>query len=1057
MAEIAARQLDELLVAATVRVDVPGSSTGAGFQVAPGWVVTCAHVVGDAGVRVRVTGTDGVAVTGVVRDAWPAVAASASGALHNAPDLALVELDAALAAVPCVRLDARWPNVGERLELCGMAESFGGVSAETAVLEYGGQKATPVEGVRLMKVGGAAIVAGMSGGPVVSHATGGVIGTVRTSHHTVLPAGGWAVPAELIRRRWPKVAAAHDAHHASDDRWRRVAEDWAGLAAELFVPHVGWHAGLPPSTMLRPEYELVGFAGRSAEVTALADWCAGAARFGLRLVTGPAGQGKTRLAAHVCAQMTPQWVAGVLRTRQTAGRSVLAGDGADAELDAGLADRVAGCTAPLLLAVDYAETQPALIRQLAGLLRLRAAAGVPGRLLLLARSAGDWLAELRRDVDEELASWLDVDSTLPLSELTTGTTDRAEEFDRAVAAFAAYRGEDPAVVATPADLATDRYARVLEIHSASLAALLDRAASAPVAGGKGPVARVLAHEERFWAASAAALRLPEPHPERLDQVVAAGTLVGPLPHAASAAGVLASLPTFHGQSPDVVDRYARWASSLDPSEGWLYRLRPDRLGEDHATATVLRRPELGSGLLDLASSGEDLAEWQIDQALTVLGRATPRYAELAQHLSNLITGNPALVQSAVRVAPTLADPFPLVSAIESALVAHPPSTLEDARLLDQQLPEHSLSLAAVAAAISAAIVDHLRDATATADAGHSDAFLPDLATSLNNLSVRLGGLGRWEEGLAAIEEAVTVYRRLARDRPDVFLPGLALSLNNLSVHLGELGGREEGLAAIEEAVAIRRRLAKDRPDAFLPNLAMSLNNLSLRLGGLGRWEEGLAAIEEAVTVYRRLAKDRPDAFLPDLALSLNNLSLRLGELGRQEEGLAAIEEAVTVYRRLAKDRPDAFLPDLATSLNNLSLRLGELGRQEEGLAAIEEAVTVYRRLAKARPDALLPDLAMSLNNLSLRLGELGRREEGLAAIEEAVAIRRRLAKARPDAFLPDLAMSLNNLSVDLGELGRREEGLAAIEEAVTRLGPFSACRGWRRVRLEARWGGGRRL
>ena len=43
--------------------------------------------------------------------------------------------------------------------------------------------------------------------------------------------------------------------------------------------------------------------------------------------------------------------------------------------------------------------------------------------------------------------------------------------------------------------------------------------------------------------------------------------------------------------------------------------------------------------------------------------------------------------------------------------------------------------------------------------------------SLTNLSVVLGGLGRREDALAAIEEAVTIRRELARARPDAFGPG----------------------------------------------------------------------------------------------------------------------------------------------------------------------------------------------------------------------------------------------------------------------------------------------
>ena len=63
---------------------------------------------------------------------------------------------------------------------------------------------------------------------------------------------------------------------------------------------------------------------------------------------------------------------------------------------------------------------------------------------------------------------------------------------------------------------------------------------------------------------------------------------------------------------------------------------------------------------------------------------------------------------------------------------------------------------------------------------------------------------------------------MAADRPDAFRPDLASSLNNLSVDLGELGRREEALAAIQEAVTIRRELAARWSDAHQHELERSL-------------------------------------------------------------------------------------------------------------------------------------------------------------------------------------------------------------------------------------------
>ncbi|MDQ6776288.1 MAG: tetratricopeptide repeat protein, partial [Actinomycetota bacterium] len=95
----------------------------------------------------------------------------------------------------------------------------------------------------------------------------------------------------------------------------------------------------------------------------------------------------------------------------------------------------------------------------------------------------------------------------------------------------------------------------------------------------------------------------------------------------------------------------------------------------------------------------------------------------------------------------------------------------------------------------------------------------DLATALNNQSAMLSGAGRSEDALAAVEEAVEIRRRLAAKRPDVFeqastLADLASSLNNQSLMLSGLGRREEAGTASEEAVEIYRRLAAKRADKF---------------------------------------------------------------------------------------------------------------------------------------------------------------------------------------------------------------------------------------------------
>ena len=135
------------------------------------------------------------------------------------------------------------------------------------------------------------------------------------------------------------------------------------------------------------------------------------------------------------------------------------------------------------------------------------------------------------------------------------------------------------------------------------------------------------------------------------------------------------------------------------------------------------------------------------------------------------------------------------------------------RVLGDALPRYSMLLVPTSVKVTAALVGLLREA-AEAD---RDAYLPDLATSVNNLAIRLGEAGRRAEGLAAAQEAVDLRRELVELNRDAYLPDLAASVNNLAADLGEAGRREQALALAREAAAHYNELARTNPEVFGPD------------------------------------------------------------------------------------------------------------------------------------------------------------------------------------------------------------------------------------------------
>ena len=91
------------------------------------------------------------------------------------------------------------------------------------------------------------------------------------------------------------------------------------------------------------------------------------------------------------------------------------------------------------------------------------------------------------------------------------------------------------------------------------------------------------------------------------------------------------------------------------------------------------------------------------------------------------------------------------------------------------------------------------------------------ARLLNDYALALSAVGRRDDALVPAQEAVDIRRQLAQSNPEAFLPDLAMSLNNLGNRLSDLGRRDDALVPAQEAVDIRRQLAQSNPEAFLPD------------------------------------------------------------------------------------------------------------------------------------------------------------------------------------------------------------------------------------------------
>ena len=211
--------------------------------------------------------------------------------------------------------------------------------------------------------------------------------------------------------------------------------------------------------------------------------------------------------------------------------------------------------------------------------------------------------------------------------------------------------------------------------------------------------------------------------------------------------------------------------------------------------------------------------------------------------------------------------------------------------------------------------------------------IPGQASALYELGVARRERGDRPGAVEAFLQAVTLERVIGDDSR------LATAVNAYGLALGEQGRRSEALVTAQEAVALYRALAKANPQAFTPDLAAGLNNLANHQSEAGDRQAALDTAQEAVALRRSLAAANPQAFTADLAMSLNNLALRQSEAGDRPAALVTAQEAVSLYRALANANPQAFTPVLATSLDTLGVVLRAVGgREQEALAFFSEGL-----------------------------------------------------------------------------------------------------------------------
>ena len=603
-----------------VRVeDGYGRVLGSGFFAAPGWVVTCAHVVGDRAVA-TVTPADSTIHVG--SSTWRVVARSAppppgwSSGFWPYPDMAVLRAGQDVEH-PCPLLDARDPASDEECHAWGYARREDGVAPVGSPASF---RFEGVEGDGFLRLKAGQAAPGLSGAPLVCPSRRAIVGVTAVTRDSTADLGGWAVPVSALFSGGEQVpvslaeagAKIQAANRSAAVRYRRAWNAVLPVGAEgvLDQTWAEFERGprSTPSSLLRADFGVVPYLFRDAELEESVTWCENAdATTPMAIMRVPArgGGGKTRFAIELCKRLEGSgWVTGLWRG------------------DRGV-DRV---PLPRLVVVDYAEeTQSESLLDILDTLARHATAMAPVRVLLLTRTRTrtsgdrDVLAQLDRSAPATLTRVLDHVRDNPVADTPLTRVQRSDLYHEAVRRFTVrWRGDaaatDAAGQVPEPDLDPTRYGLALEV----LLEALDQAL-APHDGAirdRPPIERALGHEEKYW-------RLTAPATQRNDasllrQCAGLATLAGAPGDSEAHALLSLAAPLSAPGAAGVREKLISWLSSLYDGHSVLNPLRPDRLGEALVARVCAEEPDGGRTLL-CAVLGLSSNE-QVERCLDVLAR-----------------------------------------------------------------------------------------------------------------------------------------------------------------------------------------------------------------------------------------------------------------------------------------------------------------------------------------------------------------------------------------------------------------------------------------------------
>lgn len=232
----------------------------------------------------------------------------------------------------------------------------------------------------------------------------------------------------------------------------------------------------------------------------------------------------------------------------------------------------------------------------------------------------------------------------------------------------------------------------------------------------------------------------------------------------------------------------------------------------------------------------------------------------------------------------------------------------------------------------------------------------DLAEACNALGVMLSEVGRLDEGIRYLGEALTLHEQAGHDGP-----ALTVRMNLAAIQI-RVGNVQAAHQTLTTGLTLARRLRRTNSEAailkYLAELCVATSDVP----------RAIQYLDQAAALYQAMRSEHERAEV------LVNKAVALGQSGRTSEAIALFRE----IEPLLRTQPGSFA--LAIMLGNLGETLRQAGQIEAARGYLSEALALHQNLDNRE------GMATVLTNLALLDYGAGKREQALAQMEQALTL-----------------------------------------------------------------------